>query len=377
MYTSRIGWTDSALLTQLHAGPGEVRRALDGQVFANARNWTGAALLTQLQAGSGTVDRIVNGSVNVSGLSDEQRALLMSISGATSGTLTLGGSFQFDPSSGFSTWFGSTVQDGIASPMSVLTGALAELRSAVVGQTAQMRKAEAVLALDAYAEGMLKDADGQYVATVAQLQEMAARAGIDGSGSPYALAAQLAGISANDKIHSIDVDPTGYQTRQLLEAYVGTAGLQVDPTGYKRAYPSVAENFQGSMQAHFDRHGRNEIINGSRSFDARAFDWTSIGLNIPGFANGGNHMGGARIVGERGPELEITGPSRIVNNSDTKAMFDQTPLLEELAEVRRELAKSRDENRQLLMAVNSHAKQTASILRRFQKDPGSLKVTTA
>jgi hypothetical protein len=88
-------------------------------------------------------------------------------------------------------------------------------------------------------------------------------------------------------------------------------------------------------------------------------------------------MGGARIVGERGPELEITGPSRIVNNSDTKAMFDQTPLLEELAEVRRELAKSRDENRQLLMAVNSHAKQTASILRRFQKDPGSLKVTTA
>jgi hypothetical protein len=470
MYTSRIGWTDSALLTQLHAGPGEVRRALDGQVFANARNWTGAtllrlfaagdgatarnlrsaiysdtrnwtgaailkqlndgdgatarnlrsavysdtrnwtgatllglfakgdgatarnlrsaiygnarnwtgaALLSQLQAGSGSIDRIVNGSVNVSGLSDEQRALLLSISGATSGTLTLGGSFQFDPSSGFSTWFGTTVQDGIASPMSVLTGALAELRSAVVGQTQEMRKAEAVLALDAYAEGMLKDADGQYVATAAQLQEMAARAGIDGSGSPYALAAQLAGISANDKLHSIDVDPSGFQTRQLLEAYVGTAGLQVDPTGYRRAYPSVAENFQGSMQAHFDRHGRDEIINGSRSFDARAFDWKSIGLNIPGFANGGNHMGGARIVGERGPELEITGPSRIVNNSDTKAMFDQTPLLEELAEVRRELAKSRDENRQLLMAVNSHAKQTASILRRFQKDPGSLKVTTA
>jgi hypothetical protein len=305
--------------------------------------------------------------VNVSGLSDEQRALLMSISGATSGTLTLGGSFQFDPSSGFSTWFGSTVQDGIASPMSVLTGALAELRSAVVGQTAQMRKAEAVLALDAYAEGMLKDADGQYVATAAQLQEMAAKAGIDGSGSPYARAAQLAGISANDKIHSIDVDPTGYQTRQLLEAYVGAAGLQVDPTGYKRAYPSVAENFQGSMQAHFDRHGRDEIINGSRSFDARAFDWKSIGLNIPGFANGGNHMGGARIVGERGPELEITGPSRIVNNSDTKAMFDNSELIAEIKRLGDRLERIEADNRQIGRSLIREARDSSTVLARWNK----------
>lgn len=35
--------------------------------------------------------------------------------------------------------------------------------------------------------------------------------------------------------------------------------------------------------------------------------------NIPGFADGGNHLGGLRIVGERGWELEATGPSRIWN----------------------------------------------------------------
>ncbi|NML62271.1 DUF4214 domain-containing protein [Massilia sp. RP-1-19] len=40
---------------------------------------------------------------------------------------------------------------------------------------------------------------------------------------------------------------------------------------------------------------------------------------IPGFANGGDHSGGVRIVGERGPELEFTGPSRIVNNRDLMA----------------------------------------------------------
>lgn len=37
--------------------------------------------------------------------------------------------------------------------------------------------------------------------------------------------------------------------------------------------------------------------------------------NIPGFANGGLHSGGLRIVGERGWELEATGASRIWNQS--------------------------------------------------------------
>lgn len=34
-------------------------------------------------------------------------------------------------------------------------------------------------------------------------------------------------------------------------------------------------------------------------------------LNIPGFASGGMHMGGLRVVGEHGPEIEATGPARI------------------------------------------------------------------
>ena len=41
-------------------------------------------------------------------------------------------------------------------------------------------------------------------------------------------------------------------------------------------------------------------------------------LGIPGFASGGNHKGGLRIVGENGPELEATGPSRIFNAAQTR-----------------------------------------------------------
>ena len=42
---------------------------------------------------------------------------------------------------------------------------------------------------------------------------------------------------------------------------------------------------------------------------------------IPGFAGGGYHAGGWRIVGENGPELEATGPARIFNTSDTANMM--------------------------------------------------------
>jgi hypothetical protein len=37
---------------------------------------------------------------------------------------------------------------------------------------------------------------------------------------------------------------------------------------------------------------------------------------VPGFAGGGMHSGGLRIVGERGPELEATGSSKIMSNSE-------------------------------------------------------------
>ena len=42
---------------------------------------------------------------------------------------------------------------------------------------------------------------------------------------------------------------------------------------------------------------------------------------IPGFAGGGHHRGGVRMVGEHGPELEVTGPSRIYSNQETRRML--------------------------------------------------------
>lgn len=42
---------------------------------------------------------------------------------------------------------------------------------------------------------------------------------------------------------------------------------------------------------------------------------------FPAFADGGYHSGGLRLVGERGPELEVTGPARIYNPAETRALL--------------------------------------------------------
>lgn len=46
-----------------------------------------------------------------------------------------------------------------------------------------------------------------------------------------------------------------------------------------------------------------------------------FGISLPQFASGGMHTGGLRIVGERGPELEMTGPARIISNDRLREML--------------------------------------------------------
>ena len=55
---------------------------------------------------------------------------------------------------------------------------------------------------------------------------------------------------------------------------------------------------------------------------------------VPTYATGGYFGGGLRIVGEIGPELEATGPSRIYNHSDTMSMLDNSKVVEELRELK-------------------------------------------
>lgn len=76
----------------------------------------------------------------------------------------------------------------------------------------------------------------------------------------------------------------------------------------------------------------------------------------PGFAMGGSHAGGLRMVGERGPEIEMTGASRIMSNGDLmKSLGASTEMVNELRKMRddmraanRALVKSSEKQRELL-----------------------------
>lgn len=86
-------------------------------------------------------------------------------------------------------------------------------------------------------------------------------------------------------------------------------------------------------------------------------------LGIPGFASGGMHLGGAAIVGEKGPELMVSGPARIYNASQTAAMMGGAGSTEELRALRSEVAGLRS----ALGAIAKYTESTAYGVRQMNE----------
>lgn len=92
---------------------------------------------------------------------------------------------------------------------------------------------------------------------------------------------------------------------------------------------------------------------------------------IPGYASGGHHTGGLRIVGERGPELEATGPARIWSADQTRKLFaGDGDLLTELQALRREVAALRAES----AATARHTHATSRTLERVTRGGRAMQV---
>jgi hypothetical protein len=92
---------------------------------------------------------------------------------------------------------------------------------------------------------------------------------------------------------------------------------------------------------------------------------TQLG-GVPAFAGGGYDSGGVRIVGENGPELEVTGPSRIFNASQTRGMLGggNTARLEALVERQ---SKQLEALHAELRAINIHGATTADATRHMDR----------
>jgi len=89
--------------------------------------------------------------------------------------------------------------------------------------------------------------------------------------------------------------------------------------------------YQALLGRNADEAGKaywqGQLASGAISYDqlaqaiANAAKANGSTIKVPGYATGGNFGGGLRLVGERGPEMEVTGPSRIYNANQTAAML--------------------------------------------------------
>jgi hypothetical protein len=89
-----------------------------------------------------------------------------------------------------------------------------------------------------------------------------------------------------------------------------------------------------------------------RQFDAGMHPTTE---SVKGFAAGGAHAGGWRLVGENGPELEYTGASRVISHGDATRMLDNAGLEEQFSQMRRELVSG-------ILTLANHSSRAAKVL---------------
>jgi hypothetical protein len=90
---------------------------------------------------------------------------------------------------------------------------------------------------------------------------------------------------------------------------------------------------------------------------------------IRGYATGGKHPGGWRLVGEQGPELEYTPPSQIYNNAQTGKMLSFDELIAEVKSLRSDIRAGQE-------SIAKNTQDTAKQLKKWDGD-GMPATTTA
>ena len=102
---------------------------------------------------------------------------------------------------------------------------------------------------------------------------------------------------------------------------------------------------------------------------------------VRGFASGGDFSGGMRLVGEQGPELEVTGPARIFDARTTQQILNgaggNTELLAEMRALRASLDQLRSDQVVGDVTLARNTGQLVTLLNRVIKDGDRLAVTTS
>ena len=125
-------------------------------------------------------------------------------------------------------------------------------------------------------------------------------------------AAEQIGQSLSDAIMN-----GGQSAGELLKSYFKTLLLRPVIEAAVNPLAATASSGLNALLGSLTGSGKyNGAVNAGNSFSSTAWE-----QYVPKLANGGLHRGGLRLVGERGPELEVTGPSRIFSADQTSKML--------------------------------------------------------
>nr|WP_308494298.1 phage tail length tape measure family protein [Duganella lactea] len=146
---------------------------------------------------------------------------------------------------------------------------------------------------------------------------------------------------------------SGLQDVQALASYESVSGIYHDPNE--------------SGDALMARYGYQLL-------DPNSYDPKKRYSKIPGFATGGDHIGGLRIVGENGPELEATGPARIWNAGQTRAMLRGGGNNERLESLVEGLTAEVQRLQRIVDTGNGYAQRTANAVNGNPEQPTLVEV---
>ncbi|AQS50563.1 hypothetical protein PAEH1_01545 [Paenalcaligenes hominis] len=113
------------------------------------------------------------------------------------------------------------------------------------------------------------------------------------------------------------------------------------------------------VQSHFDQYGRHE-------------------MPLRKYARGGDHFGGLRLVGELGPELEVTGPSRIFNANKTQDILRNMSAGPDISGLMQSLLRENQQLRQMyenmMRSMIAMQQRMARVLERWEGDDYPVRV---
>jgi hypothetical protein len=307
--------------------------------------------LTALRGINTRFERIMDGKVDLTGLSDEQAGFFEAISGATSGRLTLGGAFEFDPHGAFA----DSMQDALGAPIDALSGHIENMTTGMQDLAGSL----AALQAEITSERAQAAAAAQNVARVSSLQAKAET--FEGNwGSKSLTRTEGLEDKLQDLVASTGVSLSGINLRNDGTLSYNSSGIS-GTESQLAAFRDARFWDQGGLQDQIAAANKNR--QNALAYQERLRENIRKAGGIPGFASGGEHLGGWRVVGEKGWELENTGPSRVVSNSDSKAMLDNRQVVAVLQEVLAVMSEMGTSTAGVLSEVAKHTADLAKLER--------------